>query len=74
MSSLNIIVALSILLGLAVVVGILFALQKRNAQRRIEIMNRELLEASQDASVGRRLTVPNDPESAQLANLSLIHI
>ena len=68
MSSLNIIVALSILLGLAVVVGILFALQKRNAQRRIEIMNRELLEASQDASVGRRLTVPNDPESAQLAN------
>ncbi|MGI9222315.1 MAG: EAL domain-containing protein [Woeseiaceae bacterium] len=68
MSSIKIIVALSILLGLAVVVGISFAIQKRNAKRRIETMNRELLEASQDASVGRRLTVPNDPESAQLVN------
>ncbi len=66
MSSLKIIVALSILLGLAVVVGISFALQKRRAQRRIEVMNKELLEASHDASVGRRLTVPNDPDSAQL--------
>ena len=68
MSSLKIIVALSILLGLAVVVGIWFAMQKRRAQRRIEVMNQELLEASRDASVGRRLTVPNDPDSAQLAN------
>jgi diguanylate cyclase (GGDEF)-like protein/PAS domain S-box-containing protein len=68
MSSLKIIIALSILLGLAVVVGISFAMQKRRAQRRIEVMNKELLEASQDASVGRRLTVPIDPDSAQLAN------
>ncbi len=67
MSSLKIIVALSILLGLAVVVGISFAMQKRRAQRRIEVMNKELLEASRDASVGRRLTVPNDVDSAQLA-------
>jgi diguanylate cyclase (GGDEF)-like protein/PAS domain S-box-containing protein len=68
MSSFNIIVALSILLGLAVVVGISFAVEKRKARRRIEVMNRELLDASQDASVGRRLTVPADPESAQLVN------
>ncbi len=68
MSSFKIIVALSILLGLAVLVGISFATQKRRAQRRIEVMNKELLEASQDASVGRRLTVPNDSDSAQLAN------
>ncbi len=67
MSPLKIIVALSILLGLAVVVGISFAMQKRRAQRRIEVMNKELLEASRDASVGRRLTVPNDVDSAQLA-------
>ncbi|MGI9199704.1 MAG: PAS domain S-box protein, partial [Woeseiaceae bacterium] len=68
MSSFKIIVALSILLGLAVVVGISFALQKRKAKRRIALMNRELLDASQDASVGRRLTIPADPEAAQLVN------
>ena len=68
MSSFIIIVTLSILLGLAVVVGILFAAQKQRMRRRIAVMNKELLDASQDASVGRRLTVPSDPESAQLAN------
>ena len=66
MSSFKIIVALSVLLGLAVAVGISFALQKRRSRRRIERMNKEILEASGDASVGRRLTVPEDPDSAQL--------
>jgi diguanylate cyclase (GGDEF)-like protein/PAS domain S-box-containing protein len=68
MTSVQIIIALSILLGLSVLLGILFAVQKSQAKRRIEIINQELLEASRDASVGRRLTVPNDPDSAQLAH------
>ena len=67
MSSFTIIVTLSVLLGLAVVVGIAFAVQKRRARSRISLMNAELLDASADASVGRRLTVPADPDSAQLA-------
>jgi diguanylate cyclase (GGDEF)-like protein/PAS domain S-box-containing protein len=68
MTSSQIIIALSILLGLSVLGGIAFALQKGRAKRRIEIINQELLEASRDASVGRRVTVPNDPATAQLAH------
>jgi len=68
MSSFQIIVALSILLGLVVIVGISLALQKRKAKRRIEAINQELIAASRDASVGRRLTIPNDADAAQLAH------
>ena len=63
-----IIITLSILLGLSVLVSIWLATQKRTARQRNEVINQELLAASQDASVGRRLSVPNDPESAQLAH------
>ena len=31
-------------------------------------LNREMLEASRDASVGRRLSIPRDPDSAQFAS------
>ena len=31
-------------------------------------LNREMLEASRDASVGRRLSIPEDPDAAQLAS------
>jgi PAS domain S-box-containing protein len=68
MTSVQIIIALSILLGLSVLVSFWFAKQKRMSRQRIEAINRELVAASQDASVGRRLTVPGDPESAQLAH------
>ena len=68
MTSVQIIIALSISLGLSVLVGILFALQKRRSRRRMEVINQELFAASRDASVGRRVTVPSDPDSAQLAH------
>ncbi|MCH8059594.1 MAG: EAL domain-containing protein [Proteobacteria bacterium] len=63
-----IIIALSVLLLLAVAIGLRHWRGKRNAIRRIAMFNEEMLEASRDASVGRRLTVPDDPNSAQLAN------
>ena len=39
-----------------------------NLMRRVRRLNEEMLEASKDASVGRRLTVPDDPETAQIAS------
>jgi diguanylate cyclase (GGDEF)-like protein/PAS domain S-box-containing protein len=62
------IIALSGLLVLAAVVVALLWLGKRRADRRIARLNQEMLEASRDASVGRRLTVPRDPDSAQLVH------
>ncbi len=41
---------------------------RRRALGRIERLNKETLEASRDASVGRRLTIPNEPQTAQLAH------
>ncbi len=41
---------------------------RSNLMRRIRRLNDEMLEASRDASVGRRLTVPNDADTAQVAN------
>jgi len=67
MSSFTIFIAMSVLLLLAIVIGTWSWIGKRNALRRIARINAEMLEASQDASVGRRLTIPDDPESAQLA-------
>jgi diguanylate cyclase (GGDEF)-like protein/PAS domain S-box-containing protein len=68
MSSFQIIIALSISLGLAVLVSGWFGIQRHRAKRRFAAINRELIEASRDASVGRRLTIPGDPESARLAH------
>ena len=67
MTPANIIIALSAMLLLAVVIAAVLFLGRNRASRRIATLNREMLEASRDASVGSRLTVPNDPESAQLA-------
>lgn len=67
MSTQSIIIALSATLLLAIVVGITLWLGKTRAVRRMATLNRELLEVSRDASVGRRLTIPGDPDSAQLA-------
>ena len=64
----NIIFALSVLLLLAVVSGLGHWRGKRRATRRIAMFNEEMLEVSRDASVGRRLTIPDDPNSAHLAN------
>ena len=40
---------------------------RNNLARRVQRLNDELLAASKDASVGHRLTVPNDPATAQIA-------
>ena len=68
MSSFQIIIALSISLGLAILVSSWVGIQRHRAKRRFAAINRELVEASRDASVGRRLTIPKDPESARLAH------
>mgnify|MGYP001812510968 FL=1 len=68
MSSDIIIIVLSALLALAVVAVIVLMAAKRRAAGRMSVINKELLEASRDASVGRRLTVPSDRDGAQLAN------
>jgi len=67
MSSLTIIIALSVLLLVAIVVGITYWRGNRRATRRMANLNQEMLEASRDASVGRRLTIPQDEDTAQLA-------
>jgi len=67
MSSLTIIIALAAFSLLAVIVGVSLWFGNRRAARRMAILNQEMLEASRDASVGRRLTIPADTDSAQLA-------
>ncbi len=68
MSPLIVVIALSVLLALAVVAAVFLWLRDRRATRRMATLNREMLEASRDASVGRRLSIPRDPDSAQFAS------
>ncbi len=68
MSDLTIIIVLSVLLSLAAAIGLWQWIGKRRARQRIATFNEEMLDASRDASVGRRLSIPSDPSSAQLAN------
>ena len=56
------------LLLLAVIVSVVLWLGKKRATERMGTLNQEMLAASRDASVGRRLTVPRDADSAQLAS------
>ena len=68
MTSTNLIIAaLSGLLLIAVFLSIVMWRGKRRTRRRIESFNEQLREVSGDASVGRRLIVPKDPEAAALA-------
>jgi len=62
-----IIVSLAALASLAVVAAVIVWLSRRRLARRVKRLNDELLDASRDASVGRRLTVPDDPDTGQLA-------
>ena len=68
MSSELIIIILSALLLLAVIAGVIVWSGKTRSTSRMARLNQEMLEASQDASVGRRLSVPADPDAAQLAS------
>ena len=68
MSPTFIILSLAALALLAVFVAVIVWLSGRRLARRIKRLNDEMLEASRDASVGRRLTVPDDPDTGQLAH------
>ncbi|MDH3304062.1 MAG: EAL domain-containing protein [Gammaproteobacteria bacterium] len=68
MSPTAIIISLAALASLAVVAAVIFWLARRRLARRVQRLNDEMLEASRDASVGRRLAVPDDPDTAQLAH------
>ena len=67
MSTDVLIIVLSVLLLVTIVAVVMLIAAKRRAAGRMSVLNQELLEASRDASVGRRLTVPSEPDAAQLA-------
>jgi diguanylate cyclase (GGDEF)-like protein/PAS domain S-box-containing protein len=68
MTSFHVIIALAVFAFGAAIASVSLWLANRRRARRVQRLNEELLDASRDASVGRRLTVPDDPESAQLAH------
>ena len=67
MSPIIIMVILSALAAIAVGVAVWLWVSRTNLSRRVHRLNDELLEASEDASVGHRLTIPNDPATSQIA-------
>ena len=67
MTSFPVVVSLAVLALAAVAVSVLLWLGRSRQARRITSLNAELLDASRDASVGRRLSIPDDAETAQLA-------
>ena len=68
MTSTLIIIALATLALVATGASLYLWRTRRKILARISRLNEETLEASRDASVGHRLTIPNDPETAQLAH------
>ncbi len=60
--------ALAAVAIVALVMSVSLWRSRRRVLNRVSRLNEELLEASRDASVGHRLTIPNDPEAAQLAH------
>ena len=67
MTTILIITALATLALVAIAVSVYLWVSRRRIRDRVSRLNAETLEASRDASVGHRLTIPNDPETAQLA-------
>ena len=67
MSSEIIIATLIVLLLLATLAGVLAWRNKRRLARRLTTLSDDLVAVSDDASVGRRLSVPGDGDIAQLA-------
>ncbi|MCO4811967.1 MAG: EAL domain-containing protein [Gammaproteobacteria bacterium] len=68
MTATLIIIALATLVLLAAGSSLYLWRARRKILTRVSRLNEETLEASRDASVGHRLTIPNDPETAQLAH------
>ena len=70
MNSTHIIITLA--LAVVAIVALLMSVSlwrsRRRVLNRVSRLNEELLEASRDASVGHRLSIPDDPEAAQLAH------
>jgi len=67
MSPLIIIASLTSIAAIAVAATVRLWVSRSNLSRRVQRLNDEMLEASKDASVGHRLTIPNDPATAQIA-------
>ncbi|MDH3578526.1 MAG: EAL domain-containing protein [Gammaproteobacteria bacterium] len=68
MSPTFMIISLATLASLAVAAAVIVWLARGRLARRVKRLNEEMLEASRDASVGRRLSIPDDPDTAQLAH------
>ena len=68
MTSTLTIIALATLALVAIATSLYLWRTRRRILTRVSRLNEETLEASRDASVGHRLTIPNDPETAQLAH------
>ncbi len=68
MTPVNLVIASLALVALVAVAATVVAWARyRRHRSRIRLFNNELVDVSRDASVGRRLSVPEDPETAQLA-------
>jgi diguanylate cyclase (GGDEF)-like protein/PAS domain S-box-containing protein len=67
MSPFIIIVTLTSVAAIAVGVTVWLSVSRSNLSRRVQRLNDEMLEASKDASVGHRLTIPNDLATALIA-------
>ncbi len=68
MSPIGLNILLVSLTAAAVGIAVWLWVARSNLVRRVRRLNVEMLEASRDSSVGGRLTVPNDPETAQIAH------
>jgi len=67
MSPIVIMVSLGALAAIAVGIAVWLWVSRSNLSRHVQRLNDEMLEASKDASVGHRLTIPNDPATSQIA-------
>ncbi len=68
MSTFAVLVSLTLLAAVAVGIVVWLWVAHKNLIRRVERLNVEMLDASKDASVGHRLTIPRDPATAQIAH------
>ena len=62
-----IIIVLAALALLAMAAAVIVWFLWKRLARRVKQLNEEMLEASRDASVGRRMTIPDDPDTGELA-------
>jgi len=67
MSPFIVMLSVTSLAAIAVGIAVWLWVSRSNLSRRVQRLNDEMLEASKDASVGHRLTIPNDPATAQIA-------